>query len=68
MPFRFGKSVPADVFDGYDTTLSQSSLRRGRHLMVVHDGVVIASMAVILMFGLVQKWFISGLAAGVVKG
>jgi multiple sugar transport system permease protein len=30
--------------------------------------VVIASMAVILMFGLVQKWFISGLATGAVKG
>jgi multiple sugar transport system permease protein len=30
--------------------------------------VVIASMAVILMFGLVQKWFISDLAAGAVKG
>jgi multiple sugar transport system permease protein len=30
--------------------------------------VVIASMAVILMFGLIQKWFISGLAAGAVKG
>ena len=30
--------------------------------------VVIASMPVILMFGLVQKWFISGLTAGAVKG
>jgi len=30
--------------------------------------VAIASMPVILMFGLVQKWFISGLTAGAVKG
>ncbi len=30
--------------------------------------VVMASMPVILMFGLVQKWFISGLTAGAVKG
>jgi len=30
--------------------------------------VVIASIPVILMFGLVQKWFISGLTAGAVKG
>jgi multiple sugar transport system permease protein len=30
--------------------------------------VVIASMPVILMFGFVQKWFISGLTAGAVKG
>lgn len=30
--------------------------------------VVIASTPVILMFGLVQKWFISGLTAGAVKG
>jgi ABC-type glycerol-3-phosphate transport system permease component len=30
--------------------------------------VVIASMPVIIMFGFVQKWFISGLTAGAVKG
>ena len=30
--------------------------------------VIIASMPVILLFGLVQKWFISGLTAGAVKG
>lgn len=30
--------------------------------------VMIASMPVILMFGFVQKWFISGLTAGAVKG
>jgi ABC-type glycerol-3-phosphate transport system permease component len=30
--------------------------------------VIIASMPVILMFGFVQKWFISGLTAGAVKG
>jgi multiple sugar transport system permease protein len=30
--------------------------------------VMVASMPVILMFGFVQKWFISGLTAGAVKG
>ena len=30
--------------------------------------VIIASMPVILMFGFVQKWFVSGLTAGAVKG
>ena len=30
--------------------------------------VIIASMPIILMFGLVQKWFIAGLTAGAVKG
>lgn len=30
--------------------------------------VIVASMPVILMFGFVQKWFVSGLTAGAVKG
>jgi multiple sugar transport system permease protein len=30
--------------------------------------VMVASMPIIIMFGLVQKWFISGLTAGAVKG
>lgn len=30
--------------------------------------VIVASMPVILMFGFMQKWFISGLTAGAVKG
>jgi ABC-type glycerol-3-phosphate transport system permease component len=30
--------------------------------------VIVASMPIILMFGFVQKWFVSGLTAGAVKG
>jgi ABC-type maltose transport system permease subunit len=30
--------------------------------------VIVASMPIIIMFGFVQKWFVSGLTAGAVKG
>jgi len=56
---------PRDVFLGNRSIAWEWSIGIA---LVPMAFVVIASMPVILMFGLVQKWFISGLTAGAVKG